>query len=62
MRTLAIALRTTAGRDQNLAVFARNLHNANYIQNLTIQAGNAGLIIGTPSDPRTMGTTLSARQ
>ncbi|RYZ29780.1 MAG: TonB-dependent receptor, partial [Sphingobacteriales bacterium] len=36
-----------------LIVFARNLLDADYIQNLTIQAGNSGLIVGTPSDPRT---------
>ncbi|MFX5884912.1 hypothetical protein ABTE50_18930, partial [Acinetobacter baumannii] len=40
------------GSGIELAVFARNLLNANYIQNLTIQAGNSGLILGTPSDPR----------
>ena len=45
-----------------LALFARNLLNANFIQNLTIQAGNSGLILGTPSDPRTVGVTLRAWQ
>lgn len=45
-----------------LALFARNLLNANYIQNLTVQAGNSGLILGTPSDPRVVGITLRARQ
>ena len=39
-------------------VFARNLFNREYIQNLTIQAGNSGLILGTPSDPRTYGVTF----
>jgi iron complex outermembrane receptor protein len=34
---------------------------ADYIQNLTIQAGNSGLILGSPSDPRTYGATLRAR-
>jgi iron complex outermembrane receptor protein len=43
------------------AVFARNLFNADYIQNLTIQAGNSGLILGTPSDPRVIGVTLGFR-
>jgi iron complex outermembrane receptor protein len=43
-------------------VFARNLFDANYIQNVTIQAGNSGLILGTPSDPRTIGVTFRARQ
>ncbi|WP_428334607.1 TonB-dependent receptor [Novosphingobium sp.] len=45
-----------------LAVFARNLFKANYIQNLTIQAGNSGLILGTPSDPRVIGLTFRARE
>jgi iron complex outermembrane receptor protein len=45
-----------------VAVFARNLFKSNYIQNLTTQAGNSGLILGTPSEPRTLGLTLRARQ
>jgi iron complex outermembrane receptor protein len=45
-----------------VSVFARNLFDENYIQNLTIQAGNSGLILGTPSDPRTVGITLRAWQ
>ena len=45
-----------------VAVFARNLFDKNYIQNVTIQAGNSGLILGTPSDPRVIGVTLRARQ
>ena len=45
-----------------VALFARNLFAENYIQNLTIQAGNSGLILGTPSDPRMFGITLRARQ
>jgi iron complex outermembrane receptor protein len=42
-------------------VFARNLFASNYIQNLTIQAGNSGLILGTPSDPRTYGMTFRVK-
>ncbi len=45
----------------SIAIFARNLFNANYIQNLTTQAGNSGLILGTPSDPRIIGATLGFR-
>ncbi len=45
-----------------LAVFARNLLEADYIQNVTVQAGNSGLILGTPSDPRVIGVMLRARQ
>ena len=44
-----------------VAVFARNLLDADYLQNLTVQAGNSGLIVGTPSDPRTIGVTLRFR-
>jgi len=44
-----------------LIVFARNLFDADYIQNVTIQAGNSGLILGTPSDPRTIGGTIRLR-
>lgn len=46
------------GKGWEIAIFARNLLNADYIQNLTIQAGNSGLILGTPSDPRTVGVTF----
>ena len=45
-----------------VSVFARNLFAANYIQNLTIQAGNSGLILGSPSDPRIIGVTFRTRQ
>ena len=50
------------GRDGlELIVWARNLLDADYIQNLTIQAGNSGLIVGTQSDPRTIGGTIRFR-
>ncbi|MGJ3648141.1 TonB-dependent receptor [Sphingomonas sp. GlSt437] len=49
-------------RKVEILVFARNLFDARYIQNLTIQAGNSGLIVGTPSEPRIVGLTLRARQ
>jgi len=42
-------------------LWARNLLDADYLQNLTVQAGNSGLIVGTPSDPRTIGATLRVR-
>jgi iron complex outermembrane receptor protein len=44
-----------------LAVFVRNLFDRNYMQNLTVQAGSSGLIVGTPSDPRTYGLTVRAK-
>lgn len=49
------------GEGLEVAVFARNLFDKDYIQNLTIQAGNSGLIVGTPSDPRTIGVTVRWR-
>ncbi len=44
-----------------VAIWARNLFDENYLQNVTVQAGNSGLVVGTPSDPRTVGVTLRAR-
>src|SRR5260221_3360871 len=41
-------------------LWVRNLFDQNYIQNLTVQAGNSGLVVGTPDDPRTFGLTLRA--
>jgi iron complex outermembrane receptor protein len=51
-----------SGHGWEVALFARNLFGANYIQNLTIQAGNSGLILGNPSDPRMIGVTVTLRQ
>jgi iron complex outermembrane receptor protein len=56
----SLGLRLSSGIE--VAVFARNLFDRNYIQNVTIQSGNSGLILGTPSDPRTFGITFRARQ
>ncbi len=56
----SIGIRSDNGWE--LAVFARNLFDTDCIQNLTIQAGNSGLILGNPSDPRTFGVTFRARQ
>jgi len=50
-----------AGRNWELALFARNLFDRDYLQNVTVQAGNSGLIVGTPSDPRMFGLTFRAR-
>jgi iron complex outermembrane recepter protein len=44
-----------------VALFVRNLFDKDYMQNLTVQAGNSGLIVGTPSDPRTYGLTVRAK-
>ena len=42
-------------------LWVKNLGNRDYLQNVTVQAGNSGLIVGTPSDPRAAGLTLRAR-
>jgi iron complex outermembrane receptor protein len=47
-----------AARHWEVAFYARNLFNRNYLQNVTVQAGNSGLIVGTPGDPRQFGGTL----
>ncbi len=39
-------------------VFALNLLDKNYVTALTIQAGNSGLILGQPGDPRLIGVWL----
>ncbi len=45
----------------DVSLWVRNLLDEDYMQNLTVQSGNSGLIVGTPSDPRTYGVTLRAR-
>ncbi len=52
----SVGYRSDAGWEVSL--FARNLFDEDHIQNLTIQAGNSGLILGAPSDPRVIGVTL----
>ncbi|MBO9575285.1 MAG: TonB-dependent receptor [Sphingobium sp.] len=51
-----------AHKNWEVALFARNLFDEDYLQNVTVQAGNSGLIVGTPSDPRMFGITLRAHQ
>lgn len=55
----SVALRTARGWE--LALFARNLFDSRYLTNLTIQAGNSGLILGLPGDPRLVGVTARVR-
>jgi iron complex outermembrane receptor protein len=43
-----------------VSLWVRNLLDEEYMQNLTVQAGNSGLIVGTPNDPRTVGIALRA--
>ena len=41
-------------------IWVKNLFDRDYMQNLTVQAGNSGLVVGTPNDPRSFGVTLRA--
>jgi iron complex outermembrane recepter protein len=43
-----------------ISVWVRNLLDEQYMQNLTVQAGNSGLIVGAPNEPRTVGIALRA--
>jgi iron complex outermembrane receptor protein len=43
-----------------VSVWGRNLTDEEYLQNVTIQSGNSGLVLGTPGDPLTFGVTLRA--
>jgi iron complex outermembrane receptor protein len=45
----------------DLLLWARNLLDEDYLQNVTVQAGNSGLVVGTPGDPLAFGLTLRAR-
>lgn len=42
-------------------VWVRNAFDEDYLQFVSVQAGNSGLVIGNPGDPRTVGFTLRAR-
>lgn len=42
----------------DLSLWMRNVLKEEYMQTLTVQAGNSGLIVGLPSDPATYGLTL----
>jgi len=44
----------------DFSFWVRNLTNEHYLQNVTVQAGNSGLVAGTPGDPRMAGVTLRA--
>jgi iron complex outermembrane receptor protein len=44
----------------DLSLWVRNLTDEHYLQNVTVQAGNSGLVVGTPGDQRMTGVTLRA--
>jgi iron complex outermembrane recepter protein len=42
----------------NAFVWARNLFDRDYFEQLQVPSGNTGLIVGNPGDPRTWGLTI----
>jgi iron complex outermembrane receptor protein len=46
------------GANWEVALFARNLFDAEYVTALTLQTGNSGLILGQPGEPRVVGVTV----
>ncbi len=42
-------------------VFVKNALDEDYLQFVSVQTGNSGLVIGNPGDPRTVGVTVRAR-
>ena len=50
-----------AAKGWEASIWVRNVADAHYLQNVTIQAGNSGLIVGTPGDGRSLGASLRAR-
>jgi iron complex outermembrane receptor protein len=50
-----------AGSGWDASFWVKNLFDKKYLQYVTFQTGNSGLIIGSPGDQRTVGVTLRAR-
>jgi iron complex outermembrane receptor protein len=44
-----------------ISLWARNAADKNYLQFVSLQSGNSGLVIGTPGEPRAAGVTFRAR-
>ena len=56
---LRTGLRTDRGWEAFL--FVKNLLDEDYLQFVSVQTGNSGLVIGNPGDPRTIGATVRVR-
>ena len=58
-----VALRAGYRADNGWEGFfwVKNALDEDYMQFVSVQAGNSGLVIGNPGDPRTVGFTLRAR-
>jgi iron complex outermembrane recepter protein len=54
-----VGFRTSKSVD--LFAWVRNAFDARYFEQLSIQSGNTGLIVGQPGDPRTWGGTIRLR-
>lgn len=48
--------------DWEVFAFVRNAFDEDYLQFVSVQTGNSGLVIGNPGDPRTIGVTLRIRR
>jgi len=55
---LNLRLSFRADNGWEAVVWAKNALDQDYMSFLSVQAGNSGLIIGQPGDPRTVGVTL----
>lgn len=42
-------------------VLVKNALDTNYLQFVSVQTGNSGLVIGNPGDPLTVGATVRVR-
>ena len=58
LSNLRAGFRTESGF--NIFLWARNVFNVDYFDQLTVASGNTGLIVGLPADPRTYGLTIKA--
>ena len=52
-----LSLGFRAGKQWDISFWVRNLFDEHYLQNVTVQAGNSGLVVGTPGDPRMAAVT-----
>ena len=59
LANVSVGFRAAKGWDAY--VWVHNVADAHYLQNVTIQAGNSGLIVGTPGDGRSLGATIRTR-
>jgi iron complex outermembrane recepter protein len=58
LTNLRAGFRTDGGL--NFFLWARNVFDVDYFEQLAVPSGNTGLIVGQPGDPRTYGLTIKA--